>query len=189
VEDAVRRKDFKGAIELSEKFMADNASTPPGLKDLYLDALVSRAEILAGTDVIASQELLDRAVSADPENLKALLLLGKVHTAGKQYGKALQAYQKAADLSPEMPGLFFNLGFLYAAKNDYDLAEESFARAIELSPPFLDQALFNLAVVQDKLGKREASVESLRKALEANPNNQKARELLKRVTGGSGDRS
>ncbi|MFO7460437.1 MAG: AAA family ATPase [Desulfatiglandales bacterium] len=189
VEDAVRRKDFKGAIELSEKFMADNASTPPGLKDLYLDALVSQAEILAGTDVIASQELLDRAVSADPENLKALLLLGKVHTAGKQYGKALQAYQKAADLSPEMPGLFFNLGFLYAAKNDYDLAEESFARAIELSPPFLDQALFNLAVVQDKLGKREASVESLRKALEANPNNQKARELLKRVTGGSGDRS
>jgi type II secretory pathway predicted ATPase ExeA/Flp pilus assembly protein TadD len=189
VEDAVRREDFKGAIELSEKFMADNASTPPGLKELYLDALVSQAEILAGTDVIASQELLDRAVSADPENLKALLLLGKVHTAGKQYGKALQAYQKAADLSPEMPGLFFNLGFLYAAKNDYGPAEEAFARAIELSPPFLDQALFNLAVVQDKLGKRGASLDSLRKALEANPNNQKARELLKRVAGDSGDRS
>jgi type II secretory pathway predicted ATPase ExeA len=189
VEDAVRRKDFKGAIELSERFMADNASTPPGLKDLYLDALVSQAEIISGTDVIASEELLNRAVSADPENLKALLLLGKVHTERKQYGKALEAYHKAAVLSPEMPGLFFNLGFLYAAESDYPSAEEAFERAVELSPPFLDQALFNLAVVQDKLGKREASVESLRKSLEANPNNQKARELLKRVTGGSGDRS
>jgi tetratricopeptide (TPR) repeat protein len=88
-----------------------------------------------------------------------------------------------------VPGLFFNLGFLYAAKDDYALAEGAFARAIELSPPYLDKALFNLAVVQDKQGKRDASLQSLKKALEVNPNNQKARDLLERFTGTSGDRS
>jgi type II secretory pathway predicted ATPase ExeA/Tfp pilus assembly protein PilF len=189
VEDALRRRDFKRAIEISEDFMARDASPAPRLKALYSDALVNQAEILSAKDIISSEDLLNRAISADPKNLKALLLLGKVYTGQKQYGKALETYQKATDLNPEMPGLFFNLGFLYAAKDEYALAEGAFARAIELSPPYLDKALFNLAVVQDKQGKRDASLQSLKKALEVNPNNQKARDLLERFTGTSGDRS
>jgi len=188
VEDAVRRQDFKQAIELSEEMIAGDPSPPPRLKALYLDALLNQAELLSGGDTISSEELLNRAISADPENLRALLLLAKLYTNQKQYGKALETYQKATDLNPDMPGLFFNLGFLYAANDDYALAEGAFGRAIELSPPYLDKALFNLAVVQDKMGKREASLQTLRKALEVNPNNLKARELLERVTGGSGDR-
>ena len=178
VEDALRREDFQRAIELSENIMARDASPPPRLKALYSDALLKHAETLSGKDTISSEDLLNRAISADPQNLKALLLLGKLYTGQKQYGKALETYQKATDLNPDMPGLFFNIGFLYAAKDDYALAETAFTRAIELSPPYLDKALFNLAVVQDKQGKRDASLQSLRKALEVNPNNQKARELL-----------
>jgi general secretion pathway protein A len=189
VEDAVRRQEFKQAIELSEEIITGDPSPPPRLKALYLDALLNQAELLSGDDAISSEDLLHRAISADPENLRALLLLAKLYTDQKQYGKALETYQKASDLNPDMPGLFFNLGFLYAAKDDYALAEKAFARAIELSPPYLDKALFNLAVVQDKMGKREASLQTLRKTLEVNPHNLKARELLERVTGGSGDRS
>jgi Tfp pilus assembly protein PilF len=154
-----------------------------------LDALLNQAEILSGKDTISSEDLLNKAISADPQNLKALLLLGKLYTRQNQYEKALETYQKAADLNPSMPGLFFNLGFLYAAKDDYALAEGAFARTIKLSPPYLDKALFNLAVVQSKQGKRDASLHSLEKALEVNPKNQKARDLLNRITGGSGDRS
>jgi type II secretory pathway predicted ATPase ExeA len=185
VEDALRHRDFRMAIELSEEIMARNESPPPEVRALYLDALLNQAEMLSGKDPVSSEDLLNRAVSLDPRNFKALLLLGKLYTAGNQYGKALEAYQKAADLNPNMPGLFFNLGFLYAAKDDYVLAEKAFARAIELSPPYLDKALFNLAVAQDKQGKRDASLQSLKKALEINPNNQKARDLLERLTGGS----
>jgi type II secretory pathway predicted ATPase ExeA/Tfp pilus assembly protein PilF len=189
VEDALRHRDFKQAIDLSEKIMARDESPPPRLKALYSEALLNQAEILSTKDPILSEDLLNKAISADPQNFKALLLLGKLYTDQNQYGKALETYQKAADLNPDMPGLFFNLGFLYAAKDDYALAEDAFARASELSPPYLDKALFNLAVVQDKQGKRDASLQSVKKALEVNPNNQKARDLLKRFTGGLGDRS
>lgn len=136
VEDALRRRDFKRAIEISEKFMARDASPPPRLKVLYSDALLNQAEILSEKDIISSEDLLNRAISVDPKNLNALLLLGKVYTGQKQYGKALETYQEATDLNPEMPGLFFNLGFLYAAEDEYALAEGAFARAIELSPIF-----------------------------------------------------
>jgi len=188
VEDAFQSRDFTRAIELSEKIM-ESSALPPRLKALYLEALLNQAEALWGTDAAASETLLKRAASFEPRNLKALLLLGKFHTQQKDYGKALEAYQKAADLNPNLPGLFFNLGFLYAAVDDYALAESSFARAIELSPPYLDQALFNLAVVQDKQGKRDASLQSLRKAMEINPENQKVRDLLERIVAGSGGRS
>jgi len=189
VEDALRRRDFKLAIDLSEKIIARDELPPPRLKALYSEALRNQAEILSEKDPIPSEALLNRAISADPRNFRALLLLGKLYTDQNQYGRALETYQKAADLNPDMPGLFFNMGFLYAAKYDYALAEKAFTRAIELSPPYLDKALFNLAVVQDKQGKRDASLQTLKKALEVNPNNQKARDLLKRFTGGSGDRS
>lgn len=189
VEDAVRRRDFEGAIRLSENIMATDASPPPRLKALYLDALLNQAEAIAGKDVVFSEDLLNKAIALEAMNLRALLLLAKLYTAQEKHGKAIETYEKAAVLKPDMPGLFFNLGFLYAARDDYALAEGAFARAVELSPSYLDQALFNLAVIQYRQGKRDETLQSLRKALEVNPQNLKARALLESVAGGPGDRS
>lgn len=189
VEEAFRRQDFEEAIALYEMLAAGDPSPLPRLQALYLDALINQAERLSDNDPFSSQDLLNKAVSADPGNLRALLRLAKLHTDQKQYDKALETYQKAASLDPGMPGVFFNLGFLYAAEGEHSLAEGAFLRAVELDPPYLDQALFNLAVVQDKMGKREASFQTLKKALEANPGNRKVRELLERITREGGNPS
>jgi type II secretory pathway predicted ATPase ExeA len=189
VERAVRQQDFEGAIQLSEDIMATDASPPPGLKALYLDALLNQAETISGMDVVSSEDLLNKAIAVDPMNFRALLLLAKLYTAQEKHGKAIETYEKATVIEPDMPGLFFNLGFLYAARDDYALAEGAFARAVELSPSYLDQALFNLAVVQYRQGKRDKTLQSLRKALEVNPQNLKARGLLETVAGVPGDRS
>jgi tetratricopeptide (TPR) repeat protein len=54
-----------------------------------------------------------------------------------------------------------------------------YQRAVELSPSFLDEALFNLALVQNKLGKRQGSIKSLKHAIRINPKNKQAIKLLK----------
>jgi len=57
-----------------------------------------------------------------------------------------------------------------------------YERTVELSPAFLDEALFNLARTQKKLGKRLESIENLERAISVNPDNKQARELLERLT-------
>ena len=96
-----------------------------------------------------------------------------MYTKGKDYPKAIRAYQKAADLNPRSPNIFFNLGFAYAATKDYQGAEQAFFRVIELRPHYLDKALFNLAMVQRMQGEKQKCIENLEKALKVNPDNEK----------------
>ena len=62
-----------------------------------------------------------------------------------------------------------------------------FRRVTELEPTYLDEAYFNLAMVQKIQGKRELTIKNLKQALDANPRNQKARKYLKQLQGASGE--
>ena len=75
-----------------------------------------------------------------------------------------------------------------AAVKNYVHAEKMFQRTTELEPPYLDEAIFNLAIVQYKQGKKQQCVENLEKAIKVNPENQRAHKYLNRfkiVTAGS----
>ncbi|NIR14082.1 MAG: tetratricopeptide repeat protein, partial [Desulfobacterales bacterium] len=50
----------------------------------------------------------------------------------------------------------------------------------------MDEALYNLAMVQEKQGKRAESIKNLEKALEVNPNNEMAKKYLLRIKRDSG---
>ncbi|MGD9167304.1 MAG: hypothetical protein PVH33_11380, partial [Syntrophobacterales bacterium] len=71
---------------------------------------------------------------------------------------------------------------LYYGKKDYPKAEALFLKVTELQPAYLDEAYFNLAVVQNLQGKKEDSIANLERALEVNPKNDKARKYLLHVT-------
>jgi tetratricopeptide (TPR) repeat protein len=77
-----------------------------------------------------------------------------------------------------MPSAFFNLGYIYAIKKEYNKAQEMFARVVALSPPFLDEALYNLALVQRKMGNIGECIKNLEKAIAINPENNNAKKLL-----------
>ena len=47
-------------------------------------------------------------------------------------------------------------------------------RAVDLKPAYLDKALFNLAVVRQKIGKHQDSLAALEAAVAIRPENQKA---------------
>jgi len=54
---------------------------------------------------------------------------------------------------------------------------------VKLSPPYLDEALCNLALVQERQGKNKLSMENLEQAVKINPQNEMAQKLLKKLKG------
>ncbi len=53
---------------------------------------------------------------------------------------------------------------------------------VQLEPAFLDEALFNLAMVQEQLGERRQCLKSLKQAVEINPGNASALAYLQQIT-------
>ncbi|MDZ7582610.1 MAG: tetratricopeptide repeat protein [Deltaproteobacteria bacterium] len=176
VKGALAQKNYQLALELLEA--TRNPERLPEFKPLYAQALAGKAARLLETSPLEAEQMLRNAIALDSKNVEAHFFLGKVYTRLKDYAQAIEAYQKAVDLDPVLSDALFNLGFIYASTGMYDSAEKMFARVVRTNPPYLDKALFNLAMVQQKLGKKEESRASLEKALAAKPDNQKAQTYL-----------
>lgn len=101
----------------------------------------------------------------------------------KNPAEAKSLLQKAVELDPRSADAYFNLGYVYAVGKNYRKAEEMYSQTVKLSPPYLDEALFNLALVQEKQGKKKQSMESLERAVKINPKNEMAQKLLKKLKG------
>ena len=128
-----------------------------------------------------SEAMMRKAVEADPKNARAHFNLGKIYTRAKEYDRAIEAYQNTIALDPNLSDAIFNLGFIHATTGRYKDAERFFARVVQLKPSYLDKALFNLALVQEKLGKKQESLVNLQAAVAVRPENQKVRAYLKQV--------
>jgi tetratricopeptide (TPR) repeat protein len=139
------------------------------------------AEELLATDLPSAKSSLLKALELDPSSFAALSNLGYVYVRENDFPQAIVSYQKAAELQPLQPEPFFNLGYIYATNEDFAQAKEMYARVVNLEPKFLDEALFNLAMVQDQLGERSQCVENLRRAIEINPANASAADFLEQI--------
>jgi tetratricopeptide (TPR) repeat protein len=177
--EMIARGDYPGAISLLE---AEGPSA--GNASLYAQALLGRAEEVMASEPEVARGLLEKATAADPKNVQAHVQLGHLQTRSKAYPQAIDQYQAALRLAPESVEALYNLGFIYAADGSPAKAEEMFRRVVALKPDFLDKALFNLAVVQQKLGKRRESMASLEAAVAIRPDNEKAQAYLKALKAG-----
>ncbi len=101
----------------------------------------------------------------------------------KEYSNALDAYAKAGEIDPNFADAFFNMGYVYAVRKEYANAEKMYSKVVNLSPMYVDEALFNLGMVQEKQGKRKESLQNIEKALSINPGNGPARKALARLKG------
>jgi type II secretory pathway predicted ATPase ExeA/tetratricopeptide (TPR) repeat protein len=148
---------------------------------LYAQALAGRAGELMAQSPDEAMALLRKAVAADPANSAAHLQLGHLHTRAKNYAQAIEYYQTAIRLNPQSAEAYFNLGYIFASTGKYAPAEEMLARVVALKPAFQDKALFNLAVVQQKIGKHQESLAALEAAVAIRPENQKAQAYLQEL--------
>jgi Flp pilus assembly protein TadD len=180
--DALRAKQFSSALALFEAVLTDDKTALKGFSDAYVEALRGRAEELITTDIKSAKELLLKALDIKPPNVAVLSKLGFIYLRDNNYPQAIDIYQKVAELEPQQPNAFFNLGYIYAVTEEYTRAKEMYVRVVQLKPAFLDEALFNLAMVQEQLGERRQCLKSLKQALKINPDNASALAYLSQIT-------
>ncbi|MGE4468557.1 MAG: tetratricopeptide repeat protein [Desulfovibrio sp.] len=116
-----------------------------------------------------------------------LVTFNKLGIALKLQGKweeAIENYRKALKIAPDDEGLYYNIGVAYFEGGRLQEAVNSFARALKINPELHkgnDRVAFNLANVFYRAGGVTRAEQYLEDALEANPNNQQAKQLLDQV--------
>jgi serine/threonine protein kinase len=174
----LKEERFAEASALFEDILKTGPPDDEGVSRLYSEALVGQASEISTKEPEKAKALLLKAVKLVPGNAQGHYLLGRIYTQQKDFTSAMASYQTAVELDPQMPNAYFNLGYIYAVKNDNIKAQEMFSRVVELSPPFLDEALYNLAIVQRKMGNIQGCIKNLEQAIILNPENDRAKRLL-----------
>ncbi len=174
----LNEKRFAEAFVLFEDILKAGPLDDKSVSRLYSEALVGHASEISGKEPEKAKALLLKAVKLVPGNAQGHYLLGRIYTQQKDFTSAMASYQTAIEMDPQMPNAYFNLGYIYAMDNDYVKAQEMFSRVVGLSPPFLDEALYNLAIVQRKMGDIQGCVKNLEQAIIVNPENEQAKRLL-----------
>ena len=185
---ALQAERYTLASVLFEEILAAKPEMRPNVAEFYVKALEAEASELVEKHPDQAEELLLKALAVKPAGISLLSRLGYIHVARKNYSKAIETYEKVAELAPQLPDAFFNLGYVYAITEKYQQAKVMYSRVVELSPPFTDEALFNLAVIHQKLGDREQSIKSLERAVMLNPENISAQKYLLRLKQQTGNK-
>lgn len=90
------------------------------------------------------------------ERTKELLILGREHYQKGEYDRAEHVLGQVLEKTDSFADVHNMLGFILHSRSDYVAAERHFERAVELNPGYTE-ALLNLAVTYNDLGKYEAS--------------------------------
>jgi len=164
---------------------ATPTAAPPSTASPAADAelLVRKAVGLIESNPAEAKTVLQQAIEKDPRSVHGHFQLGHAYVKLKDYPKALEAYAKAGEIDPKFADAFFNMGYVHAVRKEYAKAEQMYAKVVKLSPMYLDEAFFNLGMVQEKQGKRKESLQSIEKSLSINPGNEPARKALARMKG------
>lgn len=182
---ALINRQFPEAINSFAQLSTGNPALNDKIALPYAEALLGLADALRKKDPQQAISLFRKALQLNPQSVRAHFQLGLVLTRQKAYAAAIENYQKAIALNPQFPDTYFNLGFIYAVSRDFAKAEEMYTQTVALNPDYLDEALFNLALVQSKQNKKEQSMANLNKALVVNPENQAAQNYLNQLQGAS----
>lgn len=115
------------------------------------------------------QSRLEAAVAANPDDAHAWSALGHYYFDHQMPKRAIAAYQKSLNLSPNHPGVWSDLGVMYRRTGQSRKAIEAFDSAAALDPKHIT-ARFNKGIVLlYDLENKEAALAAWRSILAIDP--------------------
>src|ERR1700761_4466116 len=94
----------------------------------------SAMQALNAGDYPAAEAGFNKILDADPRNVSALANLGVLYAKTHRYGKAIQVYQRALRVSPQLREIQLDLGLAYLKQEDYVHALPYFRELHSRSP-------------------------------------------------------
>lgn len=131
--------------------------------------LIQATEAGANGNPTKQKEILEKLVSAYPNDERAHFNLGGYYFGQQDYSKAIAHYKRATELAPDYSTAFNILGYAYRQNENYSDAENAFKKYIELIPndpnPYDSYAELLL-----KMGRFDEAITQYNKALAIDPN-------------------
>jgi tetratricopeptide (TPR) repeat protein len=81
-----------------------------------------------------AQEISQKVLSKQPENVDALILSGNAFAGIENYRASVEVFEKAVSLDPENAKLFVGLGTTQARQKNFPEAEQAFLKARQVDP-------------------------------------------------------
>ena len=131
--------------------------------------LIQAAEAGANGNPTKQKEILEKLVSAYPNDERAHFTLGGYYFGQQDFAKAIAHYKRATEIAPDYSTAYNILGYAYRQNEAYSDAENAFKKYIELIPndpnPYDSYAELLL-----KMGRFDEAITQYNKALAIDPN-------------------
>lgn len=131
-------------------------------------------------DLEAAEKILRQHAGAGQDRGDWYCLQGMIHEAREEREAALEQYERARTLEPTHEAATFRAARLYDMLGDDDQAIDLYEELIG-QPVAHVNALINLAVIYEDLGRLEDALNCLRRVLATHPNHARARLFYKDV--------
>jgi len=114
----------------------------------------------------ASVSQLERGLALNPKDLSALCLLGWCYCHLHEYQRALEAFDRALQVSTDCAYARLNIGEALFSLERYREAADSISRALRMEPKYGEKARYLkfLGLAYAQLGQNQEACENLRKA-------------------------
>ncbi len=134
-------------------------------------AAIAKAEIAMRDERLEEAEkTLRELLSQDPDNSRALRMLGNIAMEAHRYKAAQKLLERATELVPGLAVGWTDLANVHLKKDHYDEALEMVQRAIDVDPGFA-HAYVVRGNIQTRAQRHEESLLAYQQALDVNPVN------------------
>ena len=175
------RYDVPGNVDRAIGLLTRATATDPKFAEAYAalgDAQWIRYQYLDKRSEVAARATaaVMEALRIDPEAAPVYYSLGNMQYRTGQYESAVASLRRAIELQPDADDPHRLLGLVLAAKGDVDAAVVELHRAIDMLPRWNNY--MSLGYALHTAGRYNDAIDALRKAIELQPSNSEAYQLL-----------